>query len=754
MNVAAPTPKENMGQSAVRVDARAKVTGTAQYASDVPVANSAYAYFVTSAISKGRITAIDLSTANTVPGVLHIITHENVEPRGKAEFFSNGGSASTTIQPLVSTDIHHDGEIVAVVFADTYEAAREAANKVTVSFVAVPPSALIDSPGITTVEAASVSPMHKDPSVGAIAAGLAAAAVVIDATYGTPTQHHNPIELFTTTCVWNGDELTVYEPSQFVSGFRFGLAEQLKIDPSKVHVISTYVGGAFGSKGGITPRTVLIAQGARKLRRPVKLVMTRDQGFTITTYRAETRHHIKLGATADGQLTGYSHEAWELSSRKDAYFVGGNKITAVMYACPNIWTKTHVVHADRNTPGFMRSPAEVPYMFALESAIDELAAKLRIDPVEMRRKNDTMKSPINGAPYTSRSLMQCYDEAGKAFGWAKRTPQVGSMRDGDWLVGWGCATATYPTQHNPAAVRVRLTSSGDVLVQVAAHDVGTGAYTVIGQQAAEQLNVPLDKVKVELGDSKLPPGPVAGGSVTTASVCSVVIKACDQILAKLFAEDGKAQPKPQNINNRRAAPATLKAYAAAFEKIGRPMIEEYAEWVPPGSNPDALKGLYNGKVGISGGPMDDRLMFAFGAEFVEVRVHRLTREIRVPRITGAFAAGRIANPRTARSQLMGGMIWGIGSALHEHTEIDERSARYVNDNLAEYLIPVNADIDQLEVIMLSEVDEQVNPAGMKGLGELGNVGTAAAVANAVYHATGIRIRDLPITLDKLLSSPS
>ena len=348
-----------------------------------------------------------------------------------------------------------------------------------------------------------------------------------------------------------------------------------------------------------------------------------------------------------------------------------------------------------------------------------------------------MVNPTTGAPYTSRSLLKCFDEASKAFGWEKRNPQPGSMRDGDWLIGWGCATATYPTQLNPCAARVRFDRQGNIRVQVAAHEIGNGAYTVIGQMAASMLNQPLEKVAVELGNSELPPGPVAGGSITTASACSAVKGACGQIQTKLFQRNGEDAMKS----------VTPEGLAAAFDKAGSSVIEEFYEWVPPDAKPGAGEALYKGQVRISGGPEKTRTMFAFGAEFVEVRINSRTHEIRVPRLVGAFAAGRIMNPRTARSQLMGGMIWGVSAALHEETEIDERNARYVNDNLADYLVPVNADIKELKVILVPEVDDKVNPAGVKGLGELGNVGTNAAVANAVYHATGKRIRALPIRIE-------
>jgi xanthine dehydrogenase YagR molybdenum-binding subunit len=408
----------------------------------------------------------------------------------------------------------------------------------------------------------------------------------------------------------------------------------------------------------------------------------------------------------------------------------------------------------------MRSPPEVPYVFALESALDELAVALGMDPVELRRVNDTMKEPIKGYPYTSRSLMQCFDEAAKAFRWSKRNPAPGAMRDGDWLIGMGCATAVYPTLCGSCTARVLLTSDGRARVQVASHEIGTGIRTVAAQMAAERLGLDVDAVQAEMGDSALPPAPVSGGSISTASVCSTVMKACDTIREKLFRAVVTANEGP--LAGRDAAGLELKGgrvtaadgtalpLADAFERAGAAVIEEYAEWTPAGVPAESIGKLYKGESTLQGGPEGKRIMYAFGAEFVEVRINARTREIRVPRLVGAFAAGRIMNPRTARSQLMGGLIWGVGSALHEATEIDRRTARYVNRDLAEYLVPVNADIRDVDVILVPEEDYEVNPAGVKGLGELGNVGTNAAIANAVYHATGKRVRDLPIRIDNLI----
>ncbi len=510
----------------------------------------------------------------------------------------------------------------------------------------------------------------------------------------------------------------------------------------------------------MTPRTAIIASIARRLGRPVKLVATRDQGFTIATYRAETRHMIQIGAGSDGRLTALRHEGAEVSSRADAYAVGGTKTTTRLYACPNVASLVSIVRADRNTPGFMRSPPEVPYLFALESAMDELAVKLNMDPIELRRVNDTGKEPIGGKPYTSRSLMACYDEGAKAFGWANRNSQPKSMSDGDWLIGYGCATTCYPTQMAPAAARVRLQRDGRARVEIAGHEIGNGAYTVIGQAAAERLGIPFEKVSVFIGDSDLPPAPVAGGSNSTASTCSAVITVCEQIRRRLF----KALMPEESLVDRTKetvglaqTPSTRAANSdrplnleQAFDALGVSVVEEYGEWKPEGAPMDSFRAMYKGEVRMVGGDkMSDKIAYAFGAEFVEVRVNRWTHEIRVPRIVGAFAAGHIMNPRTARSQLMGGLIWGMSSALHEATEIDERYARYINDNLADYLMPVNADVPSVEVIMLSEQDDHINPAGVKGLGELANVGTNAAVCNAIFHATGQRIRKLPVRLEKL-----
>jgi xanthine dehydrogenase YagR molybdenum-binding subunit len=761
MSIAAPEPKANMGQPIPRYDAVAKVTGKAEYAADVALISPAYAWLVTSSIAKGRIDSFDLADAKKVRGVIDIVTHENAEKLKEAKLFSNGGYAATTIQPLKSPEIAQDGQIVAIVLAETFEAAREAAGRVKVNTTAAVPTTTFDSPGATSAPAkGQLAQFKQDPTIGDFAKAFGEAEVKVSAAYETPTQHHNPMELFATSCVWNGDNLTIYEPSQYVYGLKNGVAEQLGIDPDKVRVINPYVGGAFGSKGSMTPRTAIIASIARRLGRPVKLVATRDQGFTIATYRAETRHHIQLGASRDGKLTALRHEGWEISSRADAYAVGGTKTTTRLYACPNVESLVSIVRADRNTPGFMRAPPEVPYMFALESAMDELAVQLNMDPIELRRVNDTMTEPIGGKPYTSRSLMACYDAGAKAFGWAERNAAPKSMADGDWLIGYGCATTCYPTQMAPAAARIRLQRDGRTRVEIAGHEIGNGAYTVIGQAAADKLGVPVEKVSVLLGDSNLPPAPVAGGSNSTASTCSAVIMVCKQVRQRLFRAlmpNESLVDKAKETVGLGQTPITQAAQSdrpldieRAFDALGVSVLEEYGEWKPEGAPMDSFRAMYKGQMRmVGGGEMKDKIAYAFGAEFVEVRINKWTHEIRVPRLVGAFAAGHIMNPRTARSQLMGGLIWGMSSALHEATELDERYARYVNDNLADYLVPVNADVPSVEVILLAEEDDHIDPAGVKGIGELGNVGTNAAVCNAIFHATGQRLRKLPVRLENL-----
>lgn len=734
-DVTGPAPEmENAGRPIPRYEARGKVTGAKLYADDLALpSRPLHAWLVTSSIAKGRITAIEDRAARGVPGVRMVMTHRNRPDIQPLKAFAKGGIGLTSQPPLGGPSIAHDGQIIALVVADTLEAAREAAHRLDVRYEAERPATTFGSPGTINVRTAEVDPTHEDPSLGDVEEALRASAHVVEAEYATPVQHHNPIELFTTTAWWDGDTLVLHEPSQFVWGAKSGVADQFRMPPERVRYLSPFVGGAFGSKAAVGHRTALVALASRELQRPVKLVATRSQGFTIAGHRQETRSRVRLGCDAEGRLTGYQHDLDEFSSKLDPYNNGGIENSSAMYAFKAVGSTARLTLGDRNVPVFMRAPPEVPVMYALESAMNELAAKAGIDPVEFRRINDTRVNPVTGAPYTSRSLVQCYDRAAASFGWRDRGAP-GSRRDGDWLIGWGCATATYPTQMTPAVARVTLRPDGSALVQIAAHDVGTGAYTILGQAAAERLGMDPARIVVDLGDSRLPPGPVSGGSVTTASATSAVAQACDQLLRRLGASG------PMSDEDRRTAIA----------RQGGAAVEELAEWTPQGMDPEKVKGLYQGKLAMSSATGETRTAFAFGAEMVEVRINARTREIRVPRMTGAFAAGRIMNPRTARSQYLGGMIWGMASALLEVTEMDEKLGRYTNHDIAEYLVATNADIPRVDIIMVPEIDRDINILGVKGIGELANVGTAAAITDAVWHATGKRIRELPVRLEKLL----
>lgn len=711
-----------LGPAAVRVDGREKVTGAAMYGADFAPDNLAWACLATSTIARGRIRAIDERRARAVPGVLEILTYRNVGERIKAGNISlKHGYMGSSIAPLQSERVHYYGQIVALVVAESYEGAREAAQRLELQYEEETPAASFDDPGVSVCAAHPHGSQSKEPSVGDFEAAYRRAAVKTDALYSTPTQHHNTLELFTTVAMWDGPRLTIWESSQNVWGFKNGLAEQLGVAADDIRVVSPYVGGAFGSRGSLTQRTALVALAAQRIGRPVKLEVTRAQGFTIATYRAETRHRVQLGASGDGRLTALRHEGWEVSSRPDNYSVSGTDASTRLYACPNVLGRVQVVHADRNTPGFMRAPPETPYLFALESAMDELAYALHMDPVQLRLANDTQREPIKGLPYTSRHLRECFAAAAEQFRWQRRRAAPRSMRRGEWLIGYGTASALYPTQVAPAVVRLRVMADGSVRVETATHEIGTGVRTVIALTAAERLGVPLERVEVLVGDTRYPPAPLSAGSNSTASVANAVASACERILPQMG----------------RRHEGTL---------------EVTVEQLPPGVKPAAAAALYQGRSGLTGGAeLPDRVQFAFGAHFVEVRVHARTGEVRVPRVVGAFAFGRVINRLTAKSQLMGGQIWGVAAALLEATELDRRRARYYNDDLAEYLLAVNADVIDVQTLMLPEHDAAVNALGIKGVGELGIVGMNAAVANAVFHATGVRVRALPIRPEQLMA---
>ena len=562
-----------IGADRPRVDGVPKVTGRATYGDDHALQNPAFAYLATATIAKGRIRAIDQTPLAGMP-VLAVLTHENVGKAVKSgRTLSDFGYMSHGYAPLSSDRVKFAGQIVAVVVAETFEAARTAAQALRVEYEAEAPAAGFDSPGADEVKAKSMYPTKL--KAGDFDKAFEGAPVTVDAWYETPPQHHNPLELFQTACVWDGDRLTVYESSQNVRGFQYGLAGQLGIPAAKVRVISPYIGGAFGSRGELGQVTALVALAARRVGRTVKLVASRRQGFTQRTFRAETRHHVRLGADRDGKLTALSHDSWEVTGRMDRFALAGSESTARLYACPNVRTLVKNTEADRQTPGFMRAPPEVPYMFALESAMDELAEKLGIDPLDLRRRNDTKVETVTNKPYTSRSLLECIDAGAKAFGWDKRDPRPGSMRDGDDLIGYGYATATYPTQIGPADCRVTLLPDARAIVEVGTHEIGTGIRTVVAMTAADILGLEVDAIEPRVGDSDLPAATLSAGSNSTASVCTVVAQACQEIAAQVARLAGRDRPSPPH--GQAAADVLLRPDRLAAVPTGGERLDHRVE---------------------------------------------------------------------------------------------------------------------------------------------------------------------------------
>jgi xanthine dehydrogenase YagR molybdenum-binding subunit len=747
----------HLGRPHTRVEGPDKVTGRALYSSDRtgPDRGTAHAALVTSTIARGRITGFDLDGARAVPGLLGLFTHQDfsgaVTP---VKHLMAGGYANSSHRPLGSDAVAYAGQIVALVVAESQEAAEAAAGAVKVSYASEPAAGGFDAPGAETVRLADLKPHHEDIARGDAEAAFRDAALRVEARYETPVQHHNPIELFTTRAAWDGDRLTVHEPTRYVGAVQHGLAAQLGLDPAQVRVVAGLIGGHFGSKFALSQHTALVALAAKRLGRPVSLVPSRRQCFTIANYRPESRHRIRLGADRTGRFTALVHEAETVTSRFDPFVMEGAEVTASLYACPNIRTEERAVRVDRNTPGPMRAPPEVPFLFALESAVDEMAVALGMDPIELRRRNDTAVDPVSGKPFSTRPLMACFAAGAKAFGWSRRVPRLGSMRDGPWRVGLGCATSVRPTKIAAATMRVRLGPDGSAEVACAHHEIGNGITTLLAMAAADGLGVPVERVTVRLGDTELPAAGISGGSSTTTSLMNALALGCRQIretLAQAATGQGGRLAGRDPASLRLADGRLLGPDGTGIalgEAVGPEGVVTVAEFVPVGGDRDkALAGLRQGHIGLTLGGGGKAVSWGFGAQFAEVHIHAETGEIRVARLTGAFAAGRILNPLTARSQLTGGMIWGLGSALLEETVVD--GAAYRNPDLAEYLVPTAADAPEVEALLVPDPDDQVDALGVKGLGELGIIGVNAAIANAVHHATGRRIRSLPIRLEDI-----
>jgi xanthine dehydrogenase YagR molybdenum-binding subunit len=689
-----------VGAPMARVEGFEKVTGAARYAVEHDVEGVVHASLVQSTVAKGVVRAVDPGAALALPGVLDVLWHENA-PRVADD-------DDLELAVLQRPDIAYRGQIVAVAVADSLEVAREAAALVRVDYEAAPHDVELTADHPKLYKPDKVNPaFDTDTERGDVEAGLAAAATTVDATYSTPAQHNNPMESHGTLALWRDGDLTLYESTQGAPMARDTIAKVLGLEPERVRVISPHVGGGFGSKGTPKPNAIVAALAARHVQRPVKLAVTRQQMFAITGYRTPTIQRLRLGADREGRLTAIVHEVFEQSSTLREFAEQTAVPTRTMYATPNCATSHRLARLDVPTPTWMRAPGETPGMYALECAMDELAVAARIDPVELRIRNEPDVEPESGVPFSSRHLVDCLREGAERFGWSGRDPKPGIRREGRWLVGTGVASSTYPARRRPSQAVARAEADGRFVVRIGAADIGTGARTVLTQVAADALAVDPALVTLELGDSALPFAMLAGGSMGTASWGSAVVKAC-ALLAERLGDLGGEIP------------------AAGFE-VSADTAEDVAA--------------------------DERLeRHAFGAQFAEVRVDADTGEVRVPRLLGVFAAGRILNPLTARSQLIGGMTMGLSMALHEESVLDREFGDYVNHDFAQYHVAACADVQQLEATWLEEDDAHLNPMGAKGIGEIGIVGTAAAIANAVHHATAIRVRDLPVRLDRLLEA--
>jgi xanthine dehydrogenase YagR molybdenum-binding subunit len=730
-----------VGRGIDRVDGPLKVSGRAAYAPETPVANALRAVLVTSTISVGRIADIAVAEAERSPGVFAVLTHKNA-PRLKGAREHDQGDR--VLQLLQDDAVVYNDQPVAVVVADTLENAQQAASLVRVRYGPRPANTDPAREKTAPYKPEKTSRGPTDTDTGNFDGALAQATVVVDQTYTTPIENHNPMEPHGTVAVWQGtDRLTVYDSSQGVFGVRKRIAKLFGLSPENVRVISLYIGGGFGCKGTPWSHVPLTVMAAQVVGRPVRLTLTRPQMFSLVGHRPVTRQRVVLGADARGHLLAVRHDAQSATSRFDEFVEPSASQTRMLYACPNIRTTHRLVRVDISTPTFTRAPGESSGTYALESAMDELSYALRLDPLELRLRNYAERDPDSGKPFSSKSLRACYRQGAEKFGWSRRNPAVRSMRDGRQLVGWGMATATYPAGQSPAAAVARLRADGTAVVQTGSQDIGTGTYTVMAQIAADALGLPMARVRMELGDTRLPEAPLSAGSRTASSVGSAVKGAADRARAALVA---LALADARSPLHGLAPEDVVAADGELHARQGAARRDRY-EAILARAGKTELMVRYDAQEKAE---RKNYALHSFGAQFAEVKVDPDLGEVRVTRFVGAFAAGKVLNAKTARSQLIGGIVWGIGMALLERTERDPRSGRVVTRDLADYHVPVNLDVPPIEIISVDETDPYVNEVGAKGMGEIGNTGSAAAIANAVYHATGRRVRDLPITLDKLL----
>jgi xanthine dehydrogenase YagR molybdenum-binding subunit len=710
-----------VGRPLDRVDGRAKVTGGARYAYEVMQGPAtAYGYVVEASIGKGRISSIDVRAAEAAPGVVFVLTHLNAPEQGQ-------GNHREAHPVLTGPQVDYNGQPVAFVVAETFEQARAAAYLVRVSYDPAPGNYILRA-NLNRARTPIGAGTPPDTAVGNFDAAFAAAPVKLDEIYSTPLQSHAMMEPHATLAVWAGDQLTLHTSNQMLNQGRLAVARTLKVPVENVRLISPYIGGGFGSKLWVNADAILAAIAARKLNRPVKTALTRQQVFPVTTHRSDTVQRIRLGTDRDGHILAIGHDVFSGNLPSEQTYEAAALQTRSLYAGANRETRHRLAPLDIPVASSMRAPGEAVGLLALESAMDELAEKLNIDPIELRVRNEPTEDPERHVPYSSRHLVPCLQEGAKRFGWAARNPRPGQVRDGRWLVGMGMAVATRGNPLQLSKANVRLGPDGVVRVRMAMTDIGTGTYTILTQIAAEMLGVPPDRVRIEIGDTAYPEASGSGGSFGAGSSGSALFVACERLRGKLAAAAG-VDPKAARFVNGRLTGAGQSR--ALIDLAGPSGLEADGE-IEPGETEKAYS------------------QQSYGAHFAEVGVDADTGEVRLRRMLGVFTAGRILNAKTARSQAIGGMVFGVGAALEEALLLDARSGAFVNHDLAEYHVPVHADIPEIDAIFLPELDDMSNPLKSKGIGELGICGAGAALANAIYNACGARVRDFPITLDKLL----
>jgi xanthine dehydrogenase YagR molybdenum-binding subunit len=736
-----------IGRPISRVDGPVKVTGSAKYAAEHTVPNLAYGVVVAGTVARGKITRIDAADAIRLPGVLQVLTHENAPklPTVDPSDFDPVAAPGSLFVPLQSDEIRFSLQPIALVLADNFELARYAASLVRIEYDRAPHVTDLDvaraGAYLPSRTRAALPPTPKPRGDATVA--FDHAAVKVEAEYRTPAEHHNPMEPFATTVIWEPDgRLTVFDKNQGVQNVQAYLCALFSLPKTKVRVLTPYVGGAFGC--GLHPQyqSFLAVLAARVLQRSVRVSLTRQQMFSHS-YRPITWQRVALGANSDGKLEALVHEAVSGTSTFEDYTEPIVDWSGMFYACDNVTLDYKLARLDLNTPADMRAPGAAWGLYALECAMDELAVKLRLDPLELRLKNYADKDGNTGLPYSSKALRDCFRLGAERFGWSKRNPQPRSMREHETLIGWGMASAVWEAGHVPASAKAVLATDGKLTVSSATEDIGTGTYTIMAQIAADEMGIPIENVTFELGDSSLPPAFLEGGSLTAGSVGSAVKSVCGRLRERLFTLAQKVNKSPlanaalQDVTfadsqiRLRADPSRAVAFTDAMRRGKLAVVEEEAS-----TDVSARQKQYSRN--------------AHSAIFVEVRVDDDLGTIQVTRVVSAAAVGRVLNPKTARSQLLGGVVWGIGMALEEESVLDHTLGRFMNHSFGEYHVPVNADVHDIDIIFVDEPDEIVNALGAKGLGEIGIVSVAAAIANAVFHATGKRIRELPITLDKML----